>query len=364
MPLDASPLFEPLQLGDLKLPNRIAMAPLTRNRAMSAGRVPSEMAPLYYAQRASAGLLITEASQINPQGQGYAWTPGCYSDEQVAAWRDVTKAVHEKQGHIFLQMWHVGRISHTSLLPGGASPVAPSAIRANGKTFIESGFVDVSEPRALRIDEITGIAADYAHAARACQRAGFDGLELHGANGYLVDQFMRDSTNKRTDAYGGSIENRLRFALQMVDTLLGVYPASRIGFRIGPVSPANDISDSNPAALFGALIAELSKRKLGYIHVIEGATGGPRDNAPFDYAALRKNFSGAYIANNGYDRKLAIEAVAAGRADMVAFGKLFISNPDLVERLRIDAPLNELDMSTLYGGGEKGYTDYPAMAAA
>jgi N-ethylmaleimide reductase len=364
MTTNAAPLFEPFQLGDLTLPNRVVMAPLTRNRAVSADRAPSDLAPLYYGQRASAGLLITEASQVSPQGQGYVWTPGCYSEAQVEGWRAVTKAVHERKGRIFLQMWHVGRISHTSLQPGGAAPVAPSAIRAKTKTFIESGFADVSEPRALEIGEIAGITKDYADAALCCQRAGFDGVEFHGANGYLIDQFLRDGTNKRTDAYGGSIENRLRFALETLDAVLKVWPASRVGMRISPVSPANDISDSNPAALFGALVAELSRRKLGYLHVVEGATGGPRDNIPFDFQALRKSFSGAYIANNGYDRDMAIDAVATGRADLIAFGRPYISNPDLVERLRVGAPLNELDKATLYGGGAKGYTDYPEAAAA
>jgi N-ethylmaleimide reductase len=364
MTIDAAPLFEPFRLGDLILPNRVVMAPLTRNRALSADRVPSALAPLYYSQRASAGLLISEASQISPRGQGYIWTPGCYSDAQVEGWRAVTEAVRERDGRIFLQIWHVGRISHTSLQPNGGAPVAPSAIRAKTKTFIESGFAEVSEPRALEIGEIAGIVEDYAHAARCSDRAGFDGVEIHAANGYLIDQFLRDGTNKRTDAYGGGIENRLRFALEAVDSVLRVLPASRVGIRIAPVSPANDIADSNPAAVFGALVAELSRRKLAYLHVVEGATGGPRDNIPFDFVALRKSFSGAYIANNGYDRRMAIDAVASGRADLIAFGRPYIANPDLVERLRIGAPLNELDKATLYGGGAKGYTDYPELAAA
>ena len=364
MTQDASALFTPVKIGDLTLPNRIAMAPLTRNRAIDPNTVPSPLAPLYYSQRASAGLLITEASQISQQGQGYIWTPGCFSDAQVEAWRKVTEAVHAEGGHIFLQMWHVGRISHTSLQPHEGQPVAPSAIAARTKTFIASGFADVSAPRALETGEIAGIVADYAHAAAACRRAGFDGVELHGANGYLIDQFLRDGSNKRTDAYGGALENRLRFALEVVDAVLKVWPATRVGFRMAPVSPANDISDSNPAETFGALTEALSKRNLAYIHLVEGATGGDRNVTSFDFGALRRAFSGAYIANNGYTRDLAIAAVKENRADMVAFGRPFISNPDLVERIRRNAPWTEGDRSTYYGGGAKGYTDYPTLQAA
>jgi N-ethylmaleimide reductase len=361
---DASPLFQPFQLGDLTLPNRIVMAPLTRNRATHGTDAPNELAATYYRQRAGAGLIVSEATQITQQGQGYIWTPGLYSEAQVEGWREVTGAVHGAGGRIFAQMWHVGRISHTSLQPGGGAPVAPSPLRAKTKTFIESGFAEVSEPRALALPEIAGVIEDYAKAAHNTKRAGFDGVELHGANGYLIDQFLRDGTNKRADAYGGSIENRARFALEAVDAALKVWPASRVGIRIAPVSPANDISDSDPAALFGYLVARLSERRLAYIHVIEGATQGDRDVAPFDYLALRRAFSGAYIANNGYTRELAIETVASGRADLVAFGRPFISNPDLVERLRSDAELAPLDRATLYGGGAKGYTDYPALAEA
>ena len=360
---DAAPLFQPIKLGDITLPNRIAMAPLTRNRAIEPNTVPSPLAPTYYSQRASAGLIISEASQISQQGQGYIWTPGCFNEAQVEGWSHVTKAVHKAEGHIFLQMWHVGRISHTSLQPNGGAPVAPSAIAARTKTFIASGFAETSAPRALDTDEIAGIVADYAHAARCADRAGFDGVEIHAANGYLIDQFMRDGSNKRTDAYGGSIENRLRFALEVVDSILTVLPPKRVGIRIAPTSPANDISDSNPQALFGALADELAKRKLVYLHVVEGATQGSRDVMPFDWAGLRKAFGGVYIANNGYTRDLAIEAIRSGHADMVAFGRPFIANPDLVERLRRNASLNEGDRATYYGGGEKGYIDYPFLFA-
>lgn len=361
---DAAALFTPVKIGDLTLPNRIAMAPLTRNRAIHPNTVASPLAPLYYRQRAAAGLLISEATQISQQGQGYVWTPGCFTDEQAEAWRVVTDAVHEDDGHIFLQMWHVGRISHTSLQPDGGAPVAPSAIAAKTKTFIESGFADVSAPRALETSEIAGIMTDYADSAALARRAGFDGVELHGANGYLIDQFLRDGSNKRGDAYGGGIENRLRFALEAVDAVLKVWPATRVGIRIAPVSPANDISDTNPQALFGALVDALAKRNLAYLHVVEGAIQGARDATPFDYLALKRAFPGAYIANNGYTRAMAIEAIQESRADMIAFGRAFISNPDLVERLRIDAPLAESDRKTYYGGGEQGYTDYPTWKAA
>ncbi len=338
------------------------MAPLTRNRATRGTDAPNELNAEYYRQRASAGLIISEATQISQQGQGYIWTPGIYSEAQVDGWKKVTCAVHDAGGKIFIQLWHVGRISHVSLQPGGAAPVAPSAIRAKGKTFVETGFVEVSEPCALTIEEIGGIVRDYVRAAENAQKAGFDGIEIHAANGYLIDQFLKDATNKRTDAYGGSVENRARFALEVTDAILRVWDHRRVGIQLAPVTPANDISDSDPAKIFFYLVDKLSARGLAFIDVIEGATGGPRDFAPFDYVALRKAFAGAYIANNGYTRELAIEALAEKRADFVAFGKLFISNPDLVERFRLNAPLNPYDQATFYGGGAKGYTDYPTLA--
>jgi N-ethylmaleimide reductase len=364
MPLDASPLLTPFRLGDLELPNRLVMAPLTRNRAAPGTDAPRDLNVRYYVQRASAGLIVTEGSQISQEGQGYLWTPGIYTPAQVEGWRKVTSAVHEAGGRIFIQLWHVGRISHVSLQKDGAPPVAPSAILANTKTFIEGGFADVSAPRALGTEEVKRVVADWARAAENAKAAGFDGVEIHGANGYLIDQFLKDGANKRTDIYGGGIENRSRFALEVVDAIAKVWPANRIGIRVGPVSPANDIADSDPQALFGYLVEKLSERRIGYIHVIEGATGGPRDSAPFDYQALRRAFSGAYIGNNAYTRDLAIEAVRTERVDLVAFGKAFLANPDLVERLRRDAPLNVPDKATLYGGGEKGYTDYPALEDA
>jgi N-ethylmaleimide reductase len=357
----SSKLFEPFQLGPLTLPNRLARAPLTRNRAAPPGMVPSPLAVDYYAQRASAGLLITEASQVSQQGQGYQDTPGIYSDEQVAGWRKVTDAVHARGGRIFIQIWHVGRISHTSLQPGGGKPVAPSAIRTKGKTFVNGTFTDISEPRALELSEIPGIIEDFRRGAANAVAAGFDGVEIHGANGYLLDQFAKDGTNTRTDAYGGSIENRAKLMLEVSKVVASEVGADRTGIRISPVTPANDVSDSNPQPLFDYIVDQLNALKLTYIHVVEGATGGPRDIAPFDYASLRKRFKQAYIANNAYDFELATKVLEAGQADLIAFGKPFISNPDLVERLKKGAPLNPWDKATFYGGGAKGYTDYPTL---
>lgn len=354
-------LLEPYKLGPITLPNRLVMAPLTRNRAVPPGMVPSPLAVDYYGQRASAGLLITEASQVSQQGQGYQDTPGIYSKEQIAGWRKVTDRVHERGGRIFIQLWHVGRISHASLQVGGGAPVAPSAIRAKGKTFVKGTFTDISEPRALELSEIPGIIESFRLAAANANEAGFDGVEIHGANGYLLDQFAKDGTNKRTDAYGGSIENRARLMLEIAKVVTAEAGAERTGIRISPVTPANDISDSNPQPLFDHIVDGLDALRLIYMHVIEGATGGPRDIAPFDYASLRKRFRGAYVANNGYDFELANKVLAAGSADLIAFGKPFISNPDLVERLRGGAPLNEWDKATFYGGGAKGYTDYPVL---
>lgn len=358
--MSASKLFEPYKLGAVTLTNRAVMAPLTRNRAL-AGFVPNPLAIEYYSQRASAGLLITEASQVSQQGQGYQDTPGIYTKEQVAGWRKVTDSVHERGGHIYIQLWHVGRISHTSLQVNGGAPVAPSAIPAKTKTFVGGAFADVSEPRALDLSEIPGIIDSFKRASANAIEAGFDGVEIHGANGYLLDQFAKDGTNKRTDAYGGSIENRARLMIEVSKAVAAEAGADRTGIRISPVTPANDVSDSNPQPLFDHIVDQLNALKLVYIHVIEGATGGPRDIAQFDYAGLRKRFSGTYIANNGYDFKLATEVLEQNKADLIAFGKQFISNPDLVERLKLGAPLNPFDKSTFYGGGAKGYTDYPAL---
>ncbi|MQU09299.1 alkene reductase [Pseudomonas helleri] len=353
-------LFEPYALGHLTLANRIVMAPLTRNRA-GKGLVPSEFAPEYYGQRASAGLLISEATQISQQGQGYQDTPGIYSPAQIDGWRAVTDAVHAKGGRIFAQLWHVGRISHVDLQPNGDAPVAPSALRAESKTFVNNSFVDVSEPRALELEELPGIINDFRQAAANAIKAGFDGVEIHGANGYLLDQFAKDGANLRDDAYGGSIVNRARLLLEVASAVASEIGPQRTGIRISPVSPANGITSSDPQPQFDYIVDQLSALDLVYLHVVEGATGGPRDVAPFDYAGLRRRFKNTYIANNGYDLALAKQHLAENRADLFAFGRPFIANPDLVERLKTGAPLAELDPNTLYGGGAAGYIDYPTL---
>ncbi|WP_133498705.1 alkene reductase [Cognatilysobacter terrigena] len=356
-------LFDPVRIGAIDLANRIVMAPLTRSRAAE-GLVPSPLAVEYYGQRATAGLIITEATQVNWLAQGYISTPGVFTPEQVQGWKKVTDEVHRRGGRIVVQLWHVGRISHTSLLPPGEVPVAPSAIRANTKTFTPEGFVDVSEPRALGIEEIPGIVEDFRKAARHAMDAGFDGVEVHAANGYLIDQFLRDKTNHRTDEYGGSIENRTRFLHEVVQAVANEIGADRTGVRIAPVTPSNDIADSNPQPLFERAVERVNALGIAYVHVVEGATGGPRDVQPFDYDALRSRFDGAWIVNNGYTFEMAQAAIREGRADAVAFGSLFISNPDLVRRFREGAPLAEPDRSTFYGGDAKGYVDYPSLDPA
>jgi len=356
-------LFEPYTLCSLTLSNRIVMAPLTRNRA-GQGFVAGDLAAEYFGQRASAGLLISEATQISRQGQGYQDTPGIYSQAQIEGWRKVTTAVHAKGGRIFLQLWHVGRVSHVDLQENGATPVAPSAIRARTKTFVNNAFVDVSEPRALEPDELPRIVNDFRQAAANAIAADFDGVEIHGANGYLPDQFARDGANVRTDAYGGSVENRARLMLEVTAAVVEEIGAERTGIRISPVSPANGVSSSDPQTHFDYIVDQLDALGIVYIHVVEGATGGPRDVAPFDFGSLRRRFTNTSIANNGYDLELAASRLAEGKADLFAFGRPFIANPDLVERLKTRAPLAELNPATLYGGGSAGYTDYPAIAAS
>jgi N-ethylmaleimide reductase len=358
---DATLLLKPFRLGDLELRNRVAMAPLTRMRASEGTDAPNDINAEYYRQRATAGLIIAEATQVSQQGQGYIHTPGIYTQAQVEGWQKVTQAVHEEGGHIFLQLWHVGRISHVSLQPGGAAPVAPSALQAKTKTRTADGPTDTSMPRALETAEIPGIVEDFRRAAENAKHAGFDGVEIHGANGYLLDQFLKDGANHRGDAYGGSIENRAHFPLEVVDAVLTVWDKQRVGIRLAPVTPANDIQISDPDEMFFYLVRELDARGLGFIHVIEGATGGPRDIAPFDYAAFRKSFRGAYIANNGYTRDLAVETLRRDGADLIAFGRPYISNPDLVARLARNAPLVEPDKATIYGRDGVGYTDYPVL---
>jgi N-ethylmaleimide reductase len=354
-------LFDPIRIGELDLANRIVMAPLTRNRA-APGQVPSGLAVEYYRQRASAGLIITEASQISAEGQGYVDTPGIYNAEQVVGWRRVTDAVHAEGGRIVVQLWHVGRISHVSLQPNGRPPVSSTARRAETKTFTRDGFVPVSAPRALSTDEIPAIVASYRDATRRAMDAGFDGVEVHGANGYLIDQFLRDSINDRNDEYGGSIGNRTRFLVEVMRAVVAAIGGGRTGLRLSPVTPSNDAGqDRDPQALFEHAAAQLAPLQLAFIEVVEGQTAGARDFASFDYAALRRRFSGAWMVNNGYQRQMALDAVASGAADLVSFGRPFISNPDLVRRLRVNAPLNALDSSTLYGGGARGYIDYPTL---
>jgi N-ethylmaleimide reductase len=360
-------LFDPLQLGDIALANRVVMAPLTRDRA-AAGRVPYALNALYYEQRADpatgAGLIISEGTQIGPLGQGYLDTPGIHSAEQLAGWKLVTDAVHKKGGKIVAQIWHVGRISHTSLLPEGEQPVSSTAKIANTKTFTPNGFDPVSQPRALTTAEVGAVVDQFRQAARNAIDAGFDGIEVHGANGYLVEQFLRDSCNDRTDQYGGSIENRARFLIDVMTAVCKEIGPGRVGVRLSPVTPANDIGqDSTPFKTYSYAVKELSRLGFAFIHVIEGSTGGPRDFAPFDFGALRQLWSGAWIVNNGYTRQMALQAVETGKADAVAFGKFFISNPDLGRRLREDLELTQLNQKTMYGGGSEGYTDYAPLPA-
>jgi len=355
-------LFDPVKLGAISMSNRIVMAPLTRNRAGEGG-VPQPINATYYAQRASAGLIISEATPISAMAHGYPALPGIYTDAQVAGWKKVTEAVHAKGGKIVIQLWHVGRISHPSLLPNHALPVAPSAIKPAGQAFTYQGLVDYVEPRALEADELAGIVADYVHATQYALAAGFDGVEVHSANGYLLDQFLRDGSNQRTDNYGGSFENRARLLMEVTKAVVAVAGADRVGVRLSPVNPFNDMKDSNPQALFNYVTESLNQFNLAYLHVVEGGIHGGGIADPFDFDAMRKLFKGAYIANLSYDKARGNAAIASGHADAVAYGVPFIANPDLVERFKADAPLNEADASTFYGGTEKGYTDYPFMKA-
>jgi N-ethylmaleimide reductase len=322
------------------------------------GSVPQDINATYYAQRASAGLIITEATPISPMAHGYPATPGIHSAEQVAGWTKVVEAVHAKGGKIFLQLWHVGRISHPSLLPDNALPVAPSAIKPAGQAFTYTGLQDFVTPRALETDEIPGVIQDYRRAAEFALEAGFDGVEVHSANGYLLDQFLRDGTNQRTDQYGGSIANRTRLLLEVVATVSKVWGADRVGVRLSPINPFNDIRDSNPQALFNHVAEMLNPFDLAYLHVVEVGIGATEALQPFDFSELRRCFKGDYMANGGYDKARGNAAIASGRADCVAYGVPFIANPDLVERFRIDASLTVADQNTFYGGGEQGYTDY------
>jgi 2,4-dienoyl-CoA reductase-like NADH-dependent reductase (Old Yellow Enzyme family) len=350
-----SKLFEPIRVGDLELPNRVIMAPLTRSRAIGGGRVPNALMAQYYVQRASAGLILSEATAVTPQGVGYADTPGIWSDEQVAGWKMVTDAVHAAGGRIFLQLWHVGRISDPVFLDGEL-PVAPSAIAAAGHVSLVRPKRAYATPRALETAEIPGIVAAFRKGAENAKRAGFDGVEIHGANGYLLDQFLQDKTNKRTDPYGGSVENRARLLLEVTDACIDVWGASRVGMHLAPRGDAHDMGDSNPAETFGYVATELGKRGIAFICAREAI--GPNRLGP----QLKKAFGGVYIANEKMTRDSAEQVIASGEADAVAFGQLFIANPDLPERLKFNAPLNQPQPETFYHPGAEGYTDYPALA--
>ncbi len=353
MPAD---LFKPFQLGDLTLANRLVMAPMTRNRADEDGIVPP-LTAAYYQQRASAGLIITESTPVSPEGVGYAFTPGIFTEAQAASWLRVTDAVHAAGGRIFIQLQHCGRISHPSLLPGRALPVAPSALRPEGHAHTYEGRPDFVTPRALETGEIPAIVTQFHRAADLARRAGFDGVEVHGANGYLIDQFLRDGTNHRTDAYGGSAENRMRLLNEILDAVCAVWPAGRVGVRLTPENGFNTMSDSDPQGHFGHFIEQLSRRGLAYLHMLEGDM--MTKTSALDYRALRSRFAGPYIANNGYDLARARTAIRSGAADLVAFGAPFIANPDLVRRYCDGLPLSQADSATFYSGGAAGYTDYP-----
>jgi len=352
---DLIPLLSPAQVGKLSLNNHMVMAPMTRSRA-AAGDVASALMAEYYSQRASAGLIITEGSQVSAQGKGYLRTPGIFTPEQIAGWKQVTEAVHAKGGQIFLQLWHVGRLSHPLVQADGAQPVAPSAIKADGEIFTAEGLKPYELPRALELDEIPGVVADFSQAARNAKLAGFDGVEIHGANGYLIDQFLRDGTNKRTDAYGGSVENRARFLKEVVEAVIEVFGASRVGVRLSPIFSYFSMSDSNPQATFEHAANMLSRYGLAYLHIVEAGEG------PFDFRALKRRFNGPYIANGGYSAERAATTISQGDADLVAFGTPFLANPDLVERFKHGHALNAPDAATFYQGDERGYIDYPTLA--
>lgn len=356
--MESYDMFSSVKVGSLSLKNRLVMAPMTRNRS-GEGNVPQDLNATYYAQRAGAGLIITEASQISPQGVGYPGTPGIHSKEQVEGWKKVTHAVHEKGGLIVIQLWHVGRISHPSLQPGGAQPVAPSAIKPAGNAFTLKGLVPFETPRALKTEEIPEIVAQYARAAKLGMDAGFDGVEIHAANGYLIDQFIRDGSNQRKDQYGGSIENRLKLLKEVTEAVTAAIGADRVGVRISPENTFNDMKDSNPQVTFNAAAQMLSSYGLAFLHAVEGdfVTG----KRLLNYRELKTIFKGPYMANGGYDLDRARKNLEIREADLISIGKLFLANPDLVDRFKKKAPLNTPDEATFYGGDAIGYTDYPFL---
>lgn len=354
-------LLTPVQMGSYLLPNRVVMAPLTRNRA-AAGHVVTQLQATYYAQRASAGLLISEATQVSPTGVGYPNTPGIHSPEQVEGWRLVTEAVHAAGGRIFLQLWHVGRVSHSLYQPEGQLPIAPSALAPAGQIYTPEGMKPYEVPRALELEEIAGVVDWYRQGAANALQAGFDGVEIHAANGYLLDQFLRDGTNQRTDRYGGSIENRTRLLLEVVEAIMPLWGSNRMGVRLSPGGTFNDMADSNSQATFSYVAQALDPYELAYLHIRESDAADLRHGGELlPVQMFRPLFHGPLITNGDYDQDRGNQVLAAGHADLVAFGRPYISNPDLVERFRLKAPLNSWDESTFYGGDEKGYTDYPAL---
>ena len=360
-------MFTPVNLGAIALKNRLVMAPLTRMRAV-AGDVPNPLAKIYYAQRASAGLIISEATQISPLGMGYPATPGIYSAEQTAAWKEIVDAVHTKGGVIVAQLWHVGRISHSSLHPEQGVPEAPSAIAATGQTYgADWKLHDYETPKAMTLADIARLLKEYEVAAQNAKAAGFDGIEIHSANGYLLDQFLQDKTNQRTDQYGGSIENRLRLLGEVIDSVSKVFPSDQVGVRLSPYGTFNDMADSDPVALFGAAIQKLNSYNLAYVHMIEprstnaGGNDQVADEVPITSEMFRKAYQGKFITAGGYDQVMGEKVLEDGLADAVAYGRLYISNPDLAERFQQNAPLNPYNRATFYGGQEVGYTDYPTL---
>lgn len=359
-----SDLFSPARIGDLALSNRMVMAPMSRSRATPEG-VPTALMAEHYGQRASAGLIITESAPVSHQGVGYPCTPGVYTPEQTAGWLRIVNSVHARGGRIFAQLQHCGRISHKSHQPDDGTPVGPSAIAPEGVAFTATGYQPFDTPRTLATDEITNIVAQYRQAAENCMTAGFDGVEVHAGNGYLIDQFLRDGTNKRDDTYGGSTQNRMRLLNEVLDAVTEVYPANRVGVRLSPENTFNSMTDSDPQGHFEEIVSGIAGRGLGYLHVLETSMdftghveGAPRN---VDYVKLRRLFSGTYIANNGYTKMRAETAVKSGHADLVSFGAAFLANPDLVRRFKDGLPLNKVDKSTFYAGGAVGYTDYPAF---
>ena len=358
-------LLEPVQVGAYELSNRMVMAPLTRMRAGS-GNAPQEINAIYYRQRASAGLIISEATQISPQGLGYPNTPGIHSSEQIEGWKKITQAVHEEGGKIFLQLWHVGRVSHPSLQPDGELPLAPSAIAPEGMANTFSGEQPFVTPRALETEEIPGIVEQYRQAAINAREAGFDGVEVHSANGYLLDQFLHDGSNRRTDRYGGSLENRARFLMEVLEAVTGVWDSDKVGVRLSPSSTFNSMFDSDTEALFSYVVSELNRFNLAYLHLVEprikgDSTAEEQEKISLGTGYFRPIYRGKIITAGGYTRETGEAVLEEGDADLVAYGRLFIANPDLPKRFALNAPLNQYDRSTFYGGDERGYTDYPFL---